>query len=884
MKQPLLFFLLLLSLSTHSAGQSLLEQVVSISLEEASVEEGLYQLMDRHDITLSFSNDILPSARVSLYLEGVRLKTALRELLSGSGLQFQEVGRQVVIYLPPTAVFTISGFLEDARSGERLANASIIELNSGKGTVSNYYGFYSLTLPAGKARLAYSYLGYEPLTKELMLRENQQINLSLQGSLNLAPVEVVGQRITPLPQSPTAGSGHDINLYETAHLPTLGGEADIMRLAHLLPGVQTGAEGIGGLHIRGGDNGQNLIMIDGVPVYNASHGAGLLSVFNAHAIQSARLIKGGFPARYGGRLSSVLDIRTREGNRKAFSARGDIGMLSGKLLIEGPIVPEKGSFLISARRSLVDWYLQPLSRSIKAKKGEDGFVGYRFHDLNAKLNMELSSRSHLYFSLYSGADSYANTGTSFDTIGQGTQAYRHERYYLDQVSWGNTVASLRWNYLFSDKLFANFSLTHSSMNSLINYAKADSLLNQATGLTLNRSFGLGYFSSGIRDFGARLDFDYIPSPRHYLRFGFNSTHHTFQSGLLVGSEEKSEGGNGNPIPHLPDITQQISALETSAYVEDEFKLGDKLIVNAGLHAAAFAVRQQAYWSLQPRLSVNWQAAPAWSLEAYFNRMQQFVHLLSNSAIGLPTELWVPSTEAVKPQAGWQTGLAANHTLAKGWSVSLEGYYKSMRNLLSYIEGAPFLDDWEKNVTSGDGSAYGMEALLRKSEGKFRGWAAYGLAWADRQYEAINNGQRYPYKFDRRHEFKLALMYRVHDWMDLSANWIYSTGLAFSPPLGQYEIFIPGLGLVTAIDFGQKNAYRMPAYHRLDAGANFYLQTGSCTHTINIGVYNFYNRKNPLYYDLRSTYRLEGGMVKTQREFVQAWLLPMLPSLNYSVQF
>jgi hypothetical protein len=876
--------MLLFAFTLGLAGQNLLNRAVSISLENATLEEALYQLIDRHDLPLSFSNDILPSARVSIHLQGVALKHALNELLRGSSLRFEEVGQQIVIYLPADAVFTLSGFLEDSRTGERLANASIAELLNGKGTVSNRYGFYSLTLPAGKARLSFTYLGYEPRTLDIMLHESQQLNLALRGSLDLAPVEVVGQRIAPLPKKLGPGLGHDLQVEEAERLPTLGGEADVLRMIHLLPGVQTGAEGIGGLHIRGGDNGQNLIMIDGVPVYNAAHGAGLLSVFNSHAIQSARLIKGAFPARYGGRLASVLDIRTREGNRKEFSARGEVGMLAGKLFVEGPLVPEKGSFFLSARRSLVDWYLQPLSRSIKAQRGEDGVVGYRFYDLNGKANLELSSRSHLYLSLYSGGDRYSNTSILADSMRQDLQGFRYDRFAQDQMSWGNTVASLRWNYLFNDKFFGNFALTYSALDSRINHFQADSVVNLATGLPINHSASLGYFASGIQDVGAQIDLDYIPSPRHYLRFGLHVLRHRFDNALLVGDQEKTGNDPARPLPGFPDLARQSIAWESAAYIEDEVKLGQRLAVNAGLHAAAFHLRGQSYWSLQPRLAASWQVARALSFEGYYNQMQQFVHLLTNSAIGLPTELWVPSTEEVGPQASWQAGLAAQQALGRGWGLSLDGYYKAMRGLPDYIEGAPFLDDWAGNVTIGEGRAYGAELLLRKSQGKLRAWAAYGLAWADRQYEDINNGLRFPYRFDRRHEFKTAVIFQLQDWMDFSANWLYSTGLAFSPPVGQYEIFIPGAGWVTAIDFGQKNAYRMPAYHRLDVGANFRLHTGAIQHVIHIGVYNLYNRRNPLYYDLRTTYRLENGQLRPRREFVQSWLLPMLPSLSYSAQF
>lgn len=891
MKQPLLIFLLLFSFLATSRAQHLVERRVSLSVEGATLEEALYQLADRNDIQLSFSNDILPERRVSMQMDQVSLKAVLAQLFQNTALQFREIGRQVVVFLPPETRFTVSGFLEDARTGERLINANILDVNSGRGAASNEYGFYSLSLPAGRVALSFSYLGYETQRREFVLREPRRLNASLKPSLTLAPVEVVAPRIGGISGAPAPGGGQEVGVYEAEHLPTLGGEADIIRLTHLLPGVQTGTDGIGGLHIRGGDNGQNLIMIDGVPVYNISHAAGLFSVFNSQAVRSARLIKGGFPARYGGRLSSVLDIRTREGNSKTFSARADVGMLSGRFSLEGPIVRDKSSFFVSGRRSLADWYLQPLTRGLKEEKGEDGFTGYRFYDLNAKLNYELSARDHFYLSYYSGADRYTNQGQASDTLAfaDGNQPepaiYRFDRQYDDAVGWGNTVASLRWNHLFSDKLFANLAASYSGLDVDIRYLAVDSLVRLDAQRTVNRLFDVGHYSSSIRDAGLRLDFDFLAVPGHHIRFGANVAHHDFLPGLLAGSGEKSGNGEIDSLPVLPETARRLTAMEYVAYVEDEFRAGKGLTINAGLHAAVFSAHNKAYPSLQPRILASWQLSKRWRLESYYSRMQQPIHLLSNSAIGLPTELWVPSTDKVAPQKGWQAGLSANWAFRPGWSAEADGYFKSMDNLLAYSEGALFLNDWEENVTAGSGRAYGMEALLRKQEGRLRGWMGYSLAWADRQYAQVNNGRRYPYKFDRRHEFKLALMYRIQDWASLSASWVYSTGFAFSPPLGQYEVVIPGAGPVTAIDFGDKNAFRMPAYHRLDFGANFYFETDSrLRHTINVGAYNIYNRRNPLYYALRSKYVEEDGKIRTQKEFVQAWLIPMLPSLNYSIQF
>lgn len=890
MKRLYLLLAVILS-AANIRAQSVLERPVSISGEGLLLEEALYRLSDMEGVKLSFSNDILPLRRLDVDIREESLARALDALLQGTALEYRQVGSQVVIYLSPSHLFTISGFLRDAKTGERLIGANIQDQRSGKGAVSNDYGFYSLTLPAGPVSLSFSYLGYSAETRQLFLQEDKELDISLMPSLTLDPVEVIGRRLESGGEQVVSASSHELNIQQIERLPALAGEADIIRIAHLLPGVQTGPDGVGGLHIRGGNNGQNLIMIDGVPVYNISHAAGIFSVFNTSAVNSARLIKGGFPARYGGRLSSVLDIRTREGNRKSFGLRGDVGLLSGRLSLEGPVIKEKSSFFVSGRWSFIDWYLQPLTRSLKAEKGEAGFVGYRFHDLNAKLNYSLSNKDHLYLSYYTGSDHYSNSGSSSDTLKAqpgnmpAPAFYAFEKNYSDRIRWGNTVASLRWNHLFSDKLFANLAATYSSLDVNIDYYATDSLVALANQNTVDRLLDIGNYFSNITDLGLRLDFDLIPSTGHYIRFGATLTHHRFLPGVFAYDViEKS--GNSTVIPRGPKGHAAVSAMEYSTYIEDEVRFGRRLLMNLGLHLAAFQVRQKAYWSPQPRLSLAWQAKERWKLEAYLSRMQQFVHLLSNSALGLPTEIWVPSTENVAPQEGWQAGIASTWNLHRGWELSLEAYAKDMGQLLSYSEGALFLNDWEANVTAGSGRAYGLEGMLGKRLGKTAGWLAYSLAYADRQYEFINNGRAYPYKYDRRHDFKLAFSHRIQDWVEVSANWVFSSGFAFTLPAEQYDVVFPEPGgpPITVIEYGSKNAYRMPVYHRLDLGANFYFHTDNVRHTIHVGVYNLYNRKNPLYYDLRNRYEEENGQLALKKEFVPVSIIPMLPSLNYSIKF
>ena len=888
----LLLFSLLIMLAFAGRAQLDIVEPISIQFDEVTLENALYQITDQVGVKISFGNNILPEKSIDQQFTDEPLNNVLETLLQGTSIEFKQLGNQIALYTDEKSTVVISGFLTDAESGEDLIYANIIDLESRKGTAANAYGFYSLTVPKGKANLAFSYTGYKTTWKELDLTEDYRLDLELQPSLTfINPIVIVGQKDTENISLESRAGETLIDIKNVERLPALAGETDIIRIAQMLPGVQTGTDGVGGLHVRGGSNGQNLILIDGVPVYNISHAAGLFSIFNTSAIRSTNLYKGAFPARYGGRLSSVIDIVTKEGNRKKLGVKGELGTLAGRLTVDGPIIKDKSSFFLSGRLSLVDWYLQPITKNLKSKKGEDGFIDYRFYDFNAKLNYDISRKDKLYLSFYSGADFYKNRGVSFDSISiidtsvEEPASLLFGQSYSDEVSWGNVVGSLRWNHLFGNRLFANLTATYSSLNVNIDYQAADSLTHLATN-NLERVFlDFGYYESEIEDIGLRLDFDFMPAPNHYIRFGANVTHHFFRPGVLSYNQNQLKTDNGNLIEVQQSNNEPVRAIESAVYIEDEFKINDKLSINAGLHNALFHVDDKWYASVQPRLLVHYQYKPRWKLEAFYGKSTQFIHLLSNSLLGLPTELWVPSTANIAPQQAWQTGVTSRWKLAQDMELSLDLYYKSMNNLLSYSEGAAFLDDWEANVTSGNGEAYGAEVLLQKRIGQFSGWLGYGLQWADRQYAFLNRGERYPYRYDRRHEVKAAAVHRVQNWLELSASWTLSSGFAFSLPLSQYTINVEGIGPVTAIDYGTKNEFRMPYYHRLDFSANIYIDMERTMHKIRMGVYNLYNRQNPLYFDIRTTNLIwEDGAWAERKALVKTTLVPLLPSLSYSIEF
>lgn len=885
MKRLILLFWFTLAGAYALSAQGVLDRRVTAGFGRVTLEEALYQLGDEHNLRLSFSNDILPPKLLTAQFEESTVAQVLEQLLQGTPLRFSALGEQIVIFLPPELQYTINGVVADAATGERLIGANIFDNRSEKGTVTNEYGYFSITLPAGPVELDFSYVGYGTHAAEFYLLQNQRLDQQLRSDLQLAPIEVIGRRPKFERHLVQPGGTTQLNMEQLERLPALAGESDVVRAIQLLPGVQSGTDGLDGLHVRGGSNGQNLIMIDGVPVYNIAHAAGLFSVFNTNAVKSAQLYKSGFPARYGGRLSSVLDIRTRDGNNQYYEAEGSVGLLSGRMTLEGPIQKGKSSFIVSGRRSLVGLYLQPLTESMRSAEDRQSLVDYDFYDINAKLNFELSAQDGLYFSYYRGKDAYRNQSMSLDTLSaQDTSMSEPAEFLstssaLEEMTWGNTVASVRWTHLFGDQWFASLTASYSGLDVEINYERGDSLVNQNSGSVTDRYISIGRYFSQINDYGGRLDFDYRPSPSLFLRFGLSAIHHQFEPGLL--SFELVEKSDTLKPPQLE--ARSISANEFGLYVENEWRVNPDFKINAGLHLAVFQVDGRNYTSLQPRLLANWKIRKGLELNGYLSKMTQFVHLLSNSTLGLPNDLWVPSTGAVKPEQSWQFGLASTWRMGGGWQLTGDVYTKSMRQLLTYAEGALFFNNWESNLTSGVGQAYGMEMLLEKRKGHTTGWASYGLAWADRRFPLVNNGRRYPYRYDRRHTVTLAFVHELNDWLELSGSWAMNTGFAFSLPQGQYQVFLPGVGSVNVIDYGEKNSFRMPRYHRLDLGINIYIKTDAVQHTLNFGVYNLYNRRNPLYYNLETRYVTVGGGIREQRQFNPVWLLPLIPSLNYSLK-
>jgi len=794
--------------------------------------------------------------------------------------------------------YTISGHITDLKNGETVINASIFDSNLKKGCVSNSYGFYSLTLPKGAVNLLYSYVGYRQQAKAFKLRKDTVINIQLSESYELSEVTVVASR-KDLGVKGSQMSAIDLPIAQIKSIPTLFGETDVLKAIQLLPGVKAGTEGQAGFYVRGGGPDENLILLDDVPLYNVNHMFGFFSVFNADAIKDVVLYKGSFPARFGGRLSSIVDISMNDSNNKTYHGNVTVGLISSKVNLEGPIFNDKTTFNISARRTYLDIIAQPLIQSTLSKQPgmEKTYAGYYFYDLNAKISHKFSDNDRLYLSFFSGNDViYSNIQQSSTTSSTGTE----KTWLKMNWNWGNFLTALRWNHVISGKLFMNATAYYTRYNFLMDIGVDNETVVTTPPSTTNSNMKLG-FHSGIDDYAAKLDFSYAPNPAHDIKFGLNYTYHTFRPGVTAAQTITG-------IMQAMDTTigdKDIYSHEAVAYFEDNVSITDALKANIGLHYSTFNVQGQFYQSLEPRLSMRYLINDKLSLKAGYASMSQYIHLLSNSNIDLPTDLWVPVTKRIQPMHSQQVSVGVFYNLLNLLDLSVEGYYKNMDNLIEYKDGSSFFGSstgWEDKVNVGRGWAYGIEFLAQKTVGKTTGWIGYTWSKTDRLFDRpgqqLNNGLVFPAKYDRTHDFSLVISHKFSDRFDLAATWVYSTGNSATLALQNYQgPNIPGTsgassGIYNVLSqpslpyISARNNYRYQPTHRLDVGANFHKKLKHGTRTWNVSVYNAYNQLNPFLTTIKtnSVYDANTGVTSQVKQLVQISLFPIIPSVSYSYKF
>ncbi|HEY0895426.1 MAG TPA: TonB-dependent receptor, partial [Sphingobacteriaceae bacterium] len=693
--------------------------------------------------------------------------------------------------------------MSDRFTGERLAGASIYSITDKTGTICNAYGYFSLKINSKEQRIVLNTVGYRSDTLFLTVVKDTLVQLAL-TSTNTALTEVVITAHTEPNLNINQANKAALHPTEIKALPRFAGEVDVVKALQLLPGIKGGKEGSSDLHVRGGGPDQNLILLDGVPIYNSAHSLGLFSVFNADAIKTVELSKGSFPSRYGGRLSSVVDIQLKDGSKDHFRYDYSLGLISSKLLLEGPL-KDQTTFMIGVRRTYLD-LVAALAQGGSASKGN-----YNFYDLNAKVSHQLSQKDRVYFSIYSGNDVLGTRSES--------EKGNNEK---NSLSWGNMTTAVRYNRIFSRNLFGNLMLTYTNYRFGVNSRFRD---NEPPS-----EYELDY-SSKINDAGIKMDFDYTPMNSHYIRFGATAVRHDFRPNVtrLLTTD------SNNPLADTSFKNNNAIASEYFLYAEDEMELNRTLQMNIGLHFSGFNVQQKNYLSLQPRISLNWLLGDTDAIRVSYTEMSQYIHLLTTAGTGSPADIWVPSSKNIVPQTSWQSTLGyAKNMFANRVMLNIDGFYKKMNDVIEYRQGVNFLEDelesgligessssFEDKITAGKGTAYGAEILLRKKVGITSGWLGYTLSWSNRDFKGINNNETYPYTYDSRHQLSLVLNHNLNKRIRLSGTWIYNSGLPATLPLSSYAYYDEfGRTGASLENVNVRNNIRMRSYNRLDLGISF----------------------------------------------------------------
>ncbi len=774
---------------------------------------------------------------------------------------------------------TISGYIHEGTSGEPIIGGQVFVPSIQKGAVTNEFGFYSLTLPKGSYQLIYRGGGLPNDTLNIQLTKDTTITSELGKTIRIDEVEVNAKKNDNVNSTKIGQIELDMDLIKK--LPAFLGEVDVLKTIQLLPGVSSVSEGGQGFYVRGGGPDQNLVLLDNAQVYNASHLFGFFSVFNPDAVKSVNLIKGSMPANFGGRLSSVLEVNMNEGNNKKFKVTGGLGLISSRLTLEGPIVKNKGSFIISARRTYVDLFMKAFIKKSSSFYGSS----YYFYDLNAKLNYRLGPKDKIYLSGYYGKDLF-NFGN------------KNENFSV-KMPWGNGIAAFRWNHQFNSKLFMNTTLT------LTDYLFSFGSQQDQFKFELK---------SGIRDYGAKVELSYFPNTRHSIKMGVDYLYHTFTPTSVSASQDDVVFDTG--------LAQKLFSHESGIYVQDEVDIASWLRVNAGVRVSMYQFTGpftryykgvtghtdstktykrgeiiQSYFGFEPRISARFLLKDKSSIKAGFTYNNQYVHLASLSAVSLPTDIWYPTTDKARPQKGWQASLGYFRNFNDNkWETSVEVYYKKMENVIEFKQGALPSDNVNDNTDNllvyGTGWSYGAEFFIKRTFGKLTGWIGYTLARSDRYFPDLQD-EKFPAKYDRRHDLTLVGTYELNKRWTFGFSFIYASGNTLTLPNSWY---FNNQDLL--FNYGPRNSTRMAPYHRLDLSATWYdkptktkidKKTGEKIEVVKkfrqnvaFSIYNVYNRANPYFLYIDNDGSITSNDFKISVK--QVSLFPILPSVTWNFEF
>ena len=762
---------------------------------------------------------------------------------------------------------TVSGYVRD-ENGELLVGATAFNPQSNRASSTNQNGFYTLAMSIGKNDLHYSFIGYDKKKLDIIVGKDTIINISLQfNSQTLNEFEVKSSKDILTDKISTVR----LTIEQIKKIPAIGGEVDIIKALALTPGVSNGTEGSAGLYVRGGTPDQNLILLDDAIVYNPNHLFGFISVFNPDAIKNVDLIKGGFPARYGGRLSSVLDITMKEGNYQKNKTELGIGLLSSRFIIEHPLIKDKLSMLISARTSYLGLFLLPSRLAYKSAKTAS-YINYFMYDVNAKLNYKIDNKNQIYLSFYHGRDIYEDKGK-----------YEKDRESKLALDWGNTTLTLRHNSIISPKIFLKNIIAYSQFF----YKTSDYQLrmDSASKNTFNEYIN----QSRLSDLTFKSACEYIPNANHYIRMGIEGTFHKFTPQYSIFNTNDSTLSSDQ-------YREDLNAFESAVFAEDDWQIG-RFKINYGWRFNIYSLSKKNYFSPEPRISILYKIRDDLSIKAAYSKMQQNIHLLTNSGIGFQNDIWVPSTANVKPQKSQQLALGLSKYFSKGnWELSIEAYKKQFNNIIDYKEGINIvtnLDGWEKAIQkNGRGYSQGIEIMLQKKEGRFNGFSSYTLSKTIRQFDSINLGNEYPFRYDNRHVFTFTGNYQLNKKWDISATWIFKSGEPITLPLYKIADDPFYYGPRNKFDgfpvYSTRNGYRLPSYHRADVAFNKTITTKKGRiRKWSFSIFNLYNRKNVLYVKVSAKFDVYDNKTKiyySKQILVPKSLFPIIPSVSYSLSF
>lgn len=867
--KPFLYlpFLLLFTISANSQIDTLTVELPQVTYEPLDL---IQKLEEQSPYSFVFNPKDLRKS-ITVKKSSLAFSKVLDRLLFQNRLAYKLKKNQIIL-IPKKkddqALFnryTISGYIEDISSNERLIGAHLIESNTSKGTVSNESGFFSLTMPEGTFNLKASYIGYKEINLPFELKADTTIIIALHSDSYISEIEIIAEQKTVIEEA-TMSEIH-FNNKQLKTKPSFLGEDDIIHTLQTLPGVSTSNSLNSGLIVRGGSQDQNLILLDGITLYNISHLLGLFSIFNSDIVKSTSLKKAAFPARYGGRLSSVLDIRMNDGDLKNIHGDISINLIASKFSIQGPIQKDKTSFVISGRRSYADLIAKPFIKKAENSNTRTIDPRFNFYDTYAKLQHIFTKHHRLILNFYKGEDRY----------GLATNSFRKSDSNF--VDWGNTMVGLRWNWELNKKLFLNTTVSYLKFDQNFNY-KVDSNLN-------NRFIFSNRYNSSLSDYTLNFNFDYVPNLFHFIRFGLQAKRHEYNPGISVIKET-----NNNDTTNVTVSRPFVSSSEFNAYIEDDISVG-KWKLNLGVHASLLEVEDVTYSSLQPRISANYSVAKGLAFKTSFSMMTQFNYLVTSESVATLSDFWVSSTAQIKPQDSWQIGSGIFYVPNKNYEFSVESYFKKMNNVLNYKEGGESnllsqTIDWENQIIQGKGTSYGLEFFAKKNSGRFNGWLSYTLSWNWRQFDEINDGLRYPFKYDRRHQFNIVSSYRFSEKINTSIQWHYSSGNFTTLPTQRIPIqfqtdVFTSLFINSAGSINTRNNYQYSDNHRLDFSIEFRKKKKKYTRIWAIGMHNVYGRKNPQF--IRSNYFVNDNNPNEIRlRFEEVNFIRSIPSISYRIEF